>query len=83
MKKLLVTLSFFIALSLYEGGVMLSKPCTNSIPTNIGGSLGLGTGFPPAKLLQKIEELTLYVIELKKENETLKAKVSKIESQIK
>ena len=72
MKKFLVTLSFFITLSLYERREMLSQPCTNSIPTNIGGSLGLGTGFPPAKLLQKIEELTLYVIELKKEINQLK-----------
>ncbi len=30
------------------------------------------------KLLQKIEELTLYMIELKKENDALKAKVDAI-----
>jgi trimeric autotransporter adhesin len=32
-----------------------------------------------AKLLKKIEELTLYVIELKKENEALNRKLGKIE----
>ena len=36
-----------------------------------------------SKLLRKIEELTLYVIDLKKENDLLKVKVSTIESQIK
>jgi len=32
-----------------------------------------------AKLLQKVEELTLYVIDLKKENETLKERVAQLE----
>ncbi len=32
-----------------------------------------------AKLLQKIEELTLYLIEMKKENEGLKKRIEKIE----
>jgi cell division protein FtsB len=31
------------------------------------------------KLLEKVEELTLYLIELKKENEALKARVEKLE----
>jgi len=33
-----------------------------------------------AKLLQKIEELTLYLIELKKENENLKEKIKILEN---
>ncbi len=41
---------------------------------------GVDVGQMQAKLLEKVEELTLYVIDLKKENETLKKKVSKIES---
>jgi len=32
-----------------------------------------------AKLLEKIEELTLYVIQLNKENERLKQRVEKLE----
>ena len=31
-------------------------------------------------LLKKVEELTLYMIELKKENETLKERVERLES---
>ncbi len=31
-----------------------------------------------ARLLKKIEELTLYVIELKKENETIKSELNKL-----
>ena len=37
---------------------------------------GLSLGKMQAKLLQKIEELTLYMIELKKENEMLNKKIS-------
>ena len=33
--------------------------------------------------MQKIEELTLYLIELKKENETLKKRVEEVEKNIK
>ncbi len=40
---------------------------------------GVNVGEMQAKLLQKIEELTLYVIELKKENEKLNEKIDKIE----
>ncbi len=36
-----------------------------------------------SNLLRKIEELTLYVIDLKKENESMKAKINQIQSQIK
>ncbi|WP_316815843.1 hypothetical protein [Pedobacter nyackensis] len=44
---------------------------------------GIDVGEMNAKLLQKIEELTLYLIELKKENETLKSRVDKIEKNTK
>ena len=35
------------------------------------------------KMLEKIEELTLYMIELQKENEKLKTKINQIEGEIK
>ncbi|MGN7787278.1 hypothetical protein ACTJIJ_22280 [Niabella sp. 22666] len=40
---------------------------------------GIEVGANQALLLKKIEELTLYMIELKKENEGLKKKVATIE----
>jgi hypothetical protein len=33
-----------------------------------------------ARMLKKIEELTLYVIELKKENETIKSELNKLKN---
>jgi hypothetical protein len=41
---------------------------------------GLDVGENQTKLLQKVEELTLYLIEMKKENEELKARVEKLEN---
>jgi len=43
---------------------------------------GVSVGDLGVKLLEKIEELTLYVIELKKENEELKSEIKNIVSQI-
>ncbi|HMI02909.1 MAG TPA: hypothetical protein VK541_10530 [Pedobacter sp.] len=40
---------------------------------------GLDLGEMDSKLLKKIEELTLYLIDLKKENETLKERLDKLE----
>jgi hypothetical protein len=40
---------------------------------------GMNVGETQAKLLQKIEELTLYMIDLKKENEGLKKRVTELE----
>lgn len=40
---------------------------------------GINVGEMNSKLLQKIEELTLYVIELKKENEIAKMRIKKLE----
>jgi hypothetical protein len=40
---------------------------------------GINIGKFQAKLLLKIEELTLYIIDLKKENEKLKTRVNKLE----
>jgi hypothetical protein len=40
---------------------------------------GVKVGDMQAKLLEKVEELTLYVIELKKENEELKDRISALE----
>jgi len=42
------------------------------------GERGLFVGAMQASLLQKIEELTLYVIDLKKENETLKKRIEAV-----
>jgi hypothetical protein len=39
---------------------------------------GLAVGEMQAKLLQKVEELTLYVIDIKKENAALKAEIEKL-----
>mgnify|MGYP006290519951 CR=1 FL=1 len=44
---------------------------------------GVNVGEISSKLLQKIEELTLYVIDLKKENEALKAKMASVENSLK
>lgn len=41
---------------------------------------GIDVANMDAKLLQKIEELTLYMIEMKKENETLKTRVQSLEN---
>ncbi|MDQ1266655.1 MAG: hypothetical protein QG635_1807 [Bacteroidota bacterium] len=41
---------------------------------------GVELGEMQAKLLQKVEELTLYMIELKKENDTLKKEIKKLKS---
>jgi hypothetical protein len=43
---------------------------------------GVPMGAMQAKLLQKIEETTLYLIEIKKENEALKARLSEIEQKV-
>ena len=43
------------------------------------GENGVSLGAMQAKLLQKVEELTLYVIDLKKENEVLKERVVLLE----
>jgi hypothetical protein len=40
---------------------------------------GLNLGDMQARLLQKVEELTLYMIQLKKENEVLKKRISMLE----
>ena len=43
---------------------------------------GVSVGNISSKLLQKIEELTLYVIDLKKENESFKSQLTAIEKQV-
>jgi hypothetical protein len=48
-------------------------PSTKEVEQN-----GVNVGEMQAKLLQKVEELTLYVIELKKENEEIKKELKKI-----
>jgi hypothetical protein len=41
---------------------------------------GIDLGSMDAKLLQKIEELTLYVMEMKKENESMKKELNSLKS---
>ena len=43
---------------------------------------GISVGDVSSKLLQKIEELTLYVIDLKKENNSLKTQVAVIQDRL-
>jgi hypothetical protein len=43
---------------------------------------GVALGEMQAKLLQKVEELTLYMVELNKENTSLKSKVAELENKI-
>jgi hypothetical protein len=44
---------------------------------------GVDLGAMDAKLLQKIEELTLYILEIKKENELLKKDISSLNAKLK
>lgn len=41
---------------------------------------GIDVGAMNSKLLQKVEELTLYLIEIKKENEAIKARLQRVEA---
>ena len=50
-------------------------PSTTEVETN-----GIQLGEMQGKLLRKIEELTLYVIQLKKDNESLKSRINKLEN---
>ena len=43
---------------------------------------GVSVGEMQAKLLQKVEELTLYTIAIKKENDELKTKMCELENRI-
>lgn len=61
-----------MAISLKEKGHLPEIPTAEQVTQN-----GVELGEMQAKLLQKIEELTLYVIELKKENEQIKKKLEK------
>ena len=58
-----------------ENGHLPEMPNEKEIQDN-----GLNLGEMDAKLLQKIEELTLYVIELKNENDKLKARMELLEA---
>ncbi|MDQ3535689.1 MAG: tail fiber protein, partial [Bacteroidota bacterium] len=56
-----------------EKGHLKDIPSAQEVEEN-----GINLGEMDAKLLQKIEELTLYKIELKKENELLKKEINKL-----
>ncbi len=61
-----------------ENGHLPDIPSAEEVEEN-----GISLGEMDAKLLQKIEELTLYMLDMKKENEELKNRVSSQNSRIK
>ncbi|KDN54710.1 prefoldin domain-containing protein [Flavobacterium seoulense] len=60
-----------------ENGHLENIPSEKEVLEN-----GINVGEMNVKLLQKIEELTLYMIEMKKENEMMKDKLQKMEKRI-
>lgn len=62
-----------LELYIKENGHLPDMPSSEDVAKN-----GVNVGETLSKLLQKIEELTLYIIELKKENLILKDKISSI-----
>ena len=58
-----------------ENGHLPEIPSAEEVKEN-----GLNLGKMQAKLLQKIEELTLYLIDMQKENENLKNRISSLET---
>jgi hypothetical protein len=61
-----------------ENGHLPDIPSDEEVITN-----GVNVGEIQSKLLQKIEELTLYLIEMEKNNELLKNKVISLEKLLK
>lgn len=59
--------------SIKTNGHLPGMPSATEVETN-----GLTLGEMQAKMMEKIEELTLYMIELKKENEELKKQINRI-----
>jgi len=68
------------ALSEVEAYVKAEKHLPGIPTTQEVRAEGISLGDMQAKLLQKIEELTLYTIELKKENDGLKARMAALEN---
>jgi hypothetical protein len=67
-------------LSKLEQHIKINKSLPG-IPNEKGAvEKGVNLGEMQAKLLEKVEELTLYVIELKKENEELKKRITALEN---
>jgi hypothetical protein len=58
--------------SIKQNGHLPGMPSANDVKTN-----GINVAEVQAKMLEKIEELTLYMIEMKKENEQLKHQINK------
>lgn len=69
---------FDIEKHIKEKGHLIGIPSANEVSEN-----GIAVGEMNAKLLNKIEELTLYLIELKKENQEVKSRLSNLEDEIK
>ena len=59
--------------SINQNGHLPGMPNAQDIRDN-----GINISEVQAKLLEKIEELTLYMIEMKKENELLKQEINKL-----
>jgi len=72
--------SFFILPDLKETEdfVLMNKHLPDIPSAEEMEEQGLDLGDMQIKLLQKIEELTVYVIELKKENEVMKGEIEKL-----
>ncbi len=64
-----------VAKHIEKAGHLPGIPTAREVEEN-----GISIGQIQSKLLQKIEEMTLYMIDLKKENETLKERISSLES---
>ena len=67
-----------LELKIKELGHLPGIPSKAEVNTN-----GVSINEMQVKMLEKIEELTLYMIELQKENEKLKTKINQIEGEIK
>ena len=63
-----------VAAYIAANGHLPEVPSAEEVAAN-----GLSLGASQALLLKKIEELTLYMIEVQKENEALKERVRKLE----
>lgn len=62
-----------------EKQIRLHKHLPNIPPASIMETKGINLGDMNRRLVEKVEELTLYLIELKKENKTLGERLSKLE----
>ena len=65
-----------------ERHIKLQKHLPNVPPASEIEKKGIDLGDMSHRLIEKVEELTLYLIELKKENKSLNERLSKLENQV-